>query len=145
MPRFPFPIVALITLCALPLALRAQTPASVPLPAPLERVLRDYEAGWAKGDATGLARLFATDGFALPNHKPPAQGHTAIAAAYAGSGGALRLRALAYATSDSVGYIVGAYSYGERPGPDVGKFVLALRKDAGGRWLIAADIDNSMK
>jgi hypothetical protein len=29
-----------------------------------------------------------------------------------------------------------------RAGPDVGKFVLVLRKAADGRWLIAADIDN---
>jgi hypothetical protein len=46
--------------------------------------------------------------------------------------------------SDSVGYIIGAYNYGETVGAtDGGKFVLALRKDASGKWLIAADLDNS--
>jgi hypothetical protein len=39
-------------------------------------------------------------------------------------------------------FIVGGYRYGQS-GSDVGKFVLALRLAAGGRWLIAADIDNS--
>ena len=55
--------------------------------------------------------------------------------------GELRLRALGYATADTVGYIVGGYRYPPKD-EDVGKFVLALRKGPGGRWLIAADIDN---
>ena len=120
-------------------------PPSVALPPALDRVLRDYEAGWGRGDAAAVAGLFTADGFALPNGKPPARGHEAIAAAYAGPGGPLRLRALAYATGDTVGYIVGAYTYGERTTPDVGTFVLALRKGNEGRWMIAADIDNSIR
>lgn len=52
----------------------------------------------------------------------------------------LKLRALAFATADSVGYIIGAYGYGEAPG-DQGKFTLTLRK-VGGRWPIASDMDN---
>lgn len=128
---------------AVPIA--AQHPPSVTLPPALDRVLRDYEQGWENGDAAAVARLFASDGFALPNRKPPARGHDAIRAAYQGNGGPLRLRALAYATADSIGWIVGAYAYGERTSPDIGKFVLALRKDRSGRWLIAADIDNAIK
>ncbi|MBL8959042.1 MAG: DUF4440 domain-containing protein [Gemmatimonadetes bacterium] len=136
----------LVLLVALTAArLPAQQPPSIPLPAALERVLRDYEQGWEKGDAAAVARLFTTDGFALPNGKPPAKGHAAIAAAYRGNAGPLRLRALSFATADSVGWIVGAYAYGERSSPDIGKFVLALRKDPTGRWLIAADIDNASK
>ena len=136
--------VSLLLACsALPLA--AQQPPSVTLPPALDRVLRDYEQGWEKGDAAAVARLFATDGFALPNRKPPAQGHDAIRAAYQGNSGPLRLRALAYATADTIGWIVGAYAYGERTSSDIGKFVLALRKDRAGRWLIAADIDNAIK
>jgi hypothetical protein len=42
-----------------------------------------------------------------------------------------------------VGYIVGAYAYGDAPPPDRGKFVLALRRARGGPWLIAADLDQS--
>ena len=70
------------------------------------------------------------------------RGRAAILRAYANAGGALALRALDYAASDSVGYIIGAFS-GERGEPDVGKFVLALQLDPSGRWLIAADIDNA--
>ena len=58
------------------------------------------------------------------------------------AGGDLRLRALAFATSDDVGYIIGAYRYGDAA-EDMGKFVLALRRGADGKWLIAGDIDNS--
>ena len=52
------------------------------------------------------------------------------------------LRALAYATEGPVGYIIGAFGRSEETG-DTGKFVLALRRRTDGRWMIAADIDNS--
>jgi hypothetical protein len=120
----------------------AQDHPSVVLPPALERVLRDYERGWQAGAPDSLAALFTVDGFALPSGRAAARGRPAIAATYAGPGGDLRLRALSWGTSDSVGYVVGAYRYGAT-GPDIGKFVLALRWDPAGRWLIAADIDNA--
>ena len=42
----------------------------------------------------------------------------------------------------NVGYINGGYA-GSKDAHDTGKFVLALRKGSDGRWLVAADIDNS--
>jgi hypothetical protein len=114
---------------------------SVTLPAEVERVLRDYESSWAAGDEAALAALFAEDGFVLQNGRAPVRGRDAIRQAYASSQGPLRLRALGYAADDSVGYIVGAYGYGEGDA-DTGKFVLALRRAPGGPWQIAADIDN---
>jgi ketosteroid isomerase-like protein len=104
-------------------------------------VLRDYERGWRAGDAAAVSRLFAPDGMALPNGKPPAVGRDAIARAYESPGGELRLRALAFSVADSVGYIIGGYRYGPGDG-DIGKFVLALIRRAGAGWMIAADIDN---
>jgi ketosteroid isomerase-like protein len=117
---------------------------SVDLPPALERVLRDYERAWAAGDAAGLAELFTDDGFVLSNGAEPIRGREVIRGQYANAGGPLRLRALGYATADTVGYIVGAYRYGDAT-VDGGKFVLALRREPGGRWLIAADIDNSIR
>lgn len=114
---------------------------SVELPGELERVLRDYESAWHLGSASALARLFTEDGFALSPGRPIAHGREAITEHYRGAGGRLALRAVGYATADTVGYIVGAYGR-EIRGPDIGKFVLALRKGPDGRWLIAADIDN---
>ncbi|GAB1342086.1 hypothetical protein MASR1M101_12130 [Gemmatimonas sp.] len=112
------------------------------MPPALDRVLRDYEAAWRRGDAAALAALFATDGFVLQGGQAPVRGRAAMQRAYAGQGSApLRLRALAAATADTVGYIIGAYGYGE-PRGDVGKFTLTLRRDRGGRWLIMSDMDN---
>ncbi len=115
--------------------------ASIALPPPLDRVLRDYERAWRARDPAALAMLFAEDGFILPNGRPPVRGRDAIRAAYSDGGGPLVLRALAYATEGSIGYIIGAYGPGESAG-DTGKFVLALRRGSDGRWLIAADMDN---
>ena len=128
---------------AAPAPLPSVTLPSVKLPPALDRVLRDYERAWRAGDAAALAALFAEDGFVLQGGRPPVRGRAAIQAAYAGQGGGpLRLRALASAVADTVGYIVGAYGYGEGPG-DQGKFTLTLRRAPGGAWLIFSDMDNA--
>ena len=114
---------------------------SVPLPAELARVLTDYESGWKAGDGAALAALFAEDGFVLGNGAPPVRGHAAIRQYYKGPGGPLALRAFAFATEGRVGYILGGFSRQEGQ-PDIGKFTLTLRKDAGGRWWIVSDMDN---
>ena len=115
---------------------------SVTLPAHLERVLRDYEREWQGRNPEGLAALFTGDGMILPNGRPPVRGRPAIAEDYRSAGGSLRLRALAYGAADTVGYIIGGYRWGTAAA-DAGKFVLALRRDPGGPWMIAADIDNT--
>ena len=117
---------------------------SITLPPELDRVLRDYERAWLAGDAAALSALFAEDGFVLQGGKAPVRGRTSIKTAYTGQGGApLRLRALAYAVADTVGYIIGAYGYGTSPG-DQGKFTLTLRRPRGATaWLIYSDMDNS--
>jgi len=113
------------------------------LPPELDRVLRDYERAWRASDAAALAALFAEDGFVLQGGRAPVRGRDAIRTAYTGQGGAgLRLRALAYSVADTVGYIIGAYGYGETPG-DQGKFTLTLRRPRGGAWLIFSDMDNA--
>ena len=116
---------------------------TVSLPSELDRVLRDYERAWRAGDASGLAALFAEDGFVLQGGRAPVRGREAIRTAYTGQGGAgLRLRALAYSVADTVGYIIGAYGYGETPG-DQGKFTLTLRRSRAGPWQIFSDMDNA--
>jgi ketosteroid isomerase-like protein len=116
--------------------------ASLTLPAPLERVLRDYESAWRDGDGPRLAALFTEDGLAMQNGSETARGRDEIARRITRPGGALQLTAYAYATEGGVGYIVGGYRYPESKGPG-GRFVLALRMEPGGRWLIAADLDNA--
>jgi ketosteroid isomerase-like protein len=114
----------------------------VVLPEPLDRVLLDYERQWSARSATGLAELFTEDGFVLQSGRPPVRGRENIVKAYQGSGGPLALRALAWATDDTVGYIVGGYT-GRAGEPDFGKFILLLRRTPGGAWRIAADMDNN--
>jgi ketosteroid isomerase-like protein len=116
-------------------------PPSVKLPHDLARVLTDYEAGWRAGDGAALAQLFDEDGFVLPTGDPAVKGRAAIQRYYKGPGGPLLLRAFAFATEGSVGYIIGGFSRQEGQ-PDVGKFTLTLRKSTDGRWLIVSDMDN---
>ena len=127
----------------LPLVAGAQdTPPAITLPAPLDRVLRDYEAAWRDGDGKRLAALFTEDGFAIQNGAELRRGREAIARGITRPGGALQLTAYAYSSSGGVGYIVGGYRYPDTVGAG-GRFVLALRSGPDGRWLIAGDLDNA--
>ena len=114
---------------------------TVKLPNELARVLTDYETAWKNHDAAALAKLFTEDGFVLANGQPPVRGRAAIERAYSHAGGPLALRAFAFATEASVGYVIGGFARqaGEK---DIGKFTLTLRKGADGRWLIVSDMDN---
>jgi ketosteroid isomerase-like protein len=119
-----------------------QTPAVISLPPVFDRVLRDYEAAWRDGDGPRLAALFTEDGFAVQSGSPIRRGRAAIAAGLTKPAGTLQLTAYAYSSSGNVGYIVGGYRYPTTVGTG-GRFVLALRSGPNGRWLIAADLDNS--
>ena len=114
---------------------------SVDLPPELARVLRDYEVAWQSKDAKALAGLFAEDGFVLSSGVPAVRGRADIEKHYANGGGPLALRALAFATDGSLGYIIGGFAR-QRGEPDIGKFTLTLRKGPSGRWLIFSDMDN---
>jgi uncharacterized protein (TIGR02246 family) len=146
-------IIALAALVATSAAAaQAPTQAAVPrlpsvtLPAELDRVLRDYERLWKAGDGAGLAALFTQDGF-IARPGGWIRGRDAIREAYqAMASGDLQLRALAYAASDTVGYIVGAYAYGANAATqDNGKFTLTLRRQRGKPWLIASDLDAAIR
>ena len=133
-------LLAIGLVCA-PLRSTAAELPSVELPASLARVLTDYEAAWQRKDAPALAALFAEDGFVLSSGVPPVRGRAAIEKHYTGQGGPLSLRALAFATDGSIGYIIGGVARQKGEG-DIGKFTLTLRQGAGGRWLIMSDMDN---
>lgn len=128
-------------------ASHAQTPDATPaaplpsitLPPELARVLTDYETQWRFG-GDSLIKLFAEDAILTVGGKPPARGHAAIAAHYAGPKGPLALRAIAYAMDGNIAYVIGGYAM-ERGAPDIGKFVLTLKKGPSGRWLIFSDMD----
>ena len=142
-------LLALITTLALTSSIEVQAQAtrlpSVDLPESLDRVLRDYEQAWAGGDDARLAELFTSDGFVRASGGW-IRGSEAIRAHYRNAGGDLRLRAVAFSTASTTGYIVGAYGYGDAASErDNGVFVLALRRDdPSGVWKIAADLDHGI-
>lgn len=117
---------------------------SVVLPPEIDRVLRDYERAWQNKDAEALVALFTPYGFVMQPSRPPVRGYDGLMKAYQSAGGPLFLRALSFAQADTVAYIMGAYRY-ENVSSDSGKFILALRRHPGERWMIAADMDNSIK
>jgi ketosteroid isomerase-like protein len=119
-----------------------QLPQLIALPPAFDRVLRDYEAAWRDGDGARLATLFTEDGYAVQSGSPLRRGRAAIAGGLTKPAGMLQLTAYAYASSGTVGYIVGGYRYPTTLGGG-GRFVVVLRSDSDGRWLIAADLDNS--
>jgi len=114
---------------------------SIALPPELDRVLRDYEREWQARSPGGLAALFEEDGFVLQPGRQPVRGRSAIAQAYGMAGGPLALRALAFGMDATVGYIIGGYASASGA-PDVGKFILLLRREPGQPWRIVADMDN---
>jgi ketosteroid isomerase-like protein len=129
--------------CGTAIAAAPQTPAAEPtteLPTALARVLTDYEAAWRNRDAAALARLFADDRIVVPNACQPVTGRAAVERCYAGSGGALFLRAIAYGTDGALGYVIGAYAQ-QKGDADGGTFTLTLLKGNDGRWLIVSDMD----
>jgi hypothetical protein len=116
---------------------------SVALPSELDRVVRDYERHWRAGNAQALSELFTIDGF-IARRGGWIRGRSAIRDAYTGVGSDLRLRAVAFAMDDIVGYIIGAYGYGDAAAThDSGRFILTLRRSLGQPWLIAADLDGA--
>ena len=118
---------------------------SVDLPAALDRVLREYERHWQAGDAEALVSLFTEDGF-VARRGGWIRGEAELRQALQSTSSELQLRAVAYAVDESVGYIIGAYGYGNEPSvPDRGMFILTLHRGKDGRWLIAADLDGAIR
>jgi ketosteroid isomerase-like protein len=122
-------------------------PQSLPtteLPPQLDRVLREYEQHWRAGNVDELVALFTEDGFAA-RRGGWIRGRERLRQSLEGTSSDLRLRAVAYEVDGRVGYIVGAYAYGEEPSADRGMFMLTLRRTTDGRWLIAADLDGTIR
>jgi ketosteroid isomerase-like protein len=118
---------------------------AIELPAEFASVLRNYEKAWRGRDMDALSRLFVDGATVLTNTGNVVVGRGAVRDVYAGSGGALFLRAYAFADGGEVAHIIGGYALSAN-GPDVGTYVLALvRPSRTGPWLIAADLDRAKR
>lgn len=79
---------------------------------------------------------------ALPNGHAPAKGRKAIEDAYReNAGGVLILRPISYTESADTALVVGMFAIGISQ-PELGKFVLVLRRTTEGAWKIVVDMDN---
>lgn len=120
---------------------RPEPQPSLDLPPELSRVLRDYERYWSNGQEDELAALFVEEGLIVRSGSW-IRGRDRIREAYRNASGPLRLRAIEYASGGDVGFIVGAYGYGgDAVVEDTGLFVLTLRRQSSGVWLIVSDLD----
>jgi predicted TIM-barrel fold metal-dependent hydrolase len=109
----------------------------VTLPPVVDRVLRDFEAGWGSADKSNIAALFTNDGV-LQWADDWARGPRAIRIALLGKGGGLRMRPQAFEAHDSLGFIAGAYGfYRDTTWVDQGRFSLTLRRRDRDPWHIA--------
>jgi predicted TIM-barrel fold metal-dependent hydrolase len=109
----------------------------VALPPALDRVLRDFERGWRSPDKSQLAALFTDDGM-LQWGDDWARGPRSIRIALLGKVGGLSMRAQAFETHDSLGFIAGAYGYyRDTAWVDQGRYVLTLWRVSGAPWHIA--------
>ena len=113
-----------------------------------------WEEAALAGDAAGVASLYADDAVLMPPGAPRAEGRAAIESALAAmfeaapaTSVSIESDATTFSESGELAYDVGTYAMaGTTPAgeawEDKGKFLAVLR-NVGGEWKIAADIWNS--
>ena len=102
-------------------------------------MLRDFERNWQLPDnKMALANQF-TDSGMFQYADDWLRGRPAIRMMLLGHGGALRLRAQAFAVEERSGHVAGAYAfYRDTVWVDQGRFLFVLQRTRGTRWRIAA-------
>jgi uncharacterized protein (TIGR02246 family) len=103
------------------------------------------EALYGKGDAAGVAGLYAADGQVLPVGMEPVQGADAIAKFWQGAMGAgvaaVTLTSVELYPSGSTATEVGQYSLADKSGKNIdhGKYIVVWKK-SDGKWKLLRDI-----
>lgn len=150
----------ILTLCACLVLLLVTSACTPPLPpdtrAADETAIRDADAQWSKtagaGDLDGTVAYYAEDASVLAPNAPIASDKQSIRGAWAsllGSGASISWQAtkVEVARSGDMAYIQGTYQLTSKDPTsnpiDKGKFVEVWKKQADGKWKVAADIFNS--
>jgi uncharacterized protein (TIGR02246 family) len=105
-------------------------------------------------DAAGIAKLFTPDGVEMPPNAPAAKGRAAIEAYHKGFAQQFMMHGITLTPTDTKVYgdtavDIGTYKQSlmfQKGGgmfDDVGKYVVLLKKDASGAWLLTHAIYNS--
>lgn len=132
-------------------ASRKPAPASGPNAAILE-VGRSFASAANAKDTAKLAALYVEDAILMPPNQELVRGRAAIQAFWQGilDSGArdVSLSSTGLFESGSIAYETGTYQFTIAPaqGPavtDRGKYLVGLRRDAGGKWRMQYDIFNS--
>ena len=105
-------------------------------------------------DGAAIAKLFTTDGVEMPPNAPAAKGRAAIEAYHKAFGQQWMMHGMTITSTETkvagdTAYDAGTYKQqimSNKSGAvvdDVGKYIVLLKKDAGGNWLITHAIYNS--
>ena len=120
-----------------------------------ESAIRALDAQWEKAaaakDVDGTVSYYSDDASLLAPNAPIAGNKQAIRAAWASLLGpdvslSWQANKVEVSRSSDLAYIVGAYQLKDphgKPATDQGKFVEVWKKQADGKWKVAADIFNS--
>jgi uncharacterized protein (TIGR02246 family) len=122
--------------------------------AAIAKVRTAYQTAAGSQDGAALAKLYTVDGVEMPPNAPPAKGRAAIEAFHKAFGQqfmmhGMTITATATQVSGSYAYDTGTYKQslmsmkGGGMTEDQGKYVVLLKKDASGSWLITHAIYNS--
>ena len=113
-----------------------------------------YQTAAGTQDGAALAKLFVPDGVEMPPNAPAVTGRAAIEAFHKGFARQWMMHGMTIVSTTTkvtgdTAYDVGTYKQGLMPQTggavfdDKGKYVVLLRKDASGGWLITHAIYNS--
>lgn len=122
--------------------------------AAIAKVRTAYQHAAAAQDAAALAKLFAPDGEEMPPNAPAAKGRAAIEAYHKQFAQQFMVHGVTITATETrvvgtLAFDVGTYKQtlmAQKSGAmfdDTGKYVVLLRKDPGGAWLITHVIYNS--
>jgi uncharacterized protein (TIGR02246 family) len=123
--------------------------------AAIAKVRTAYQTAAGAQDGPAIAKLYTADGIEMPPNAPAQKGRPAIEAYHKQFASQMMVHGLSIKSTEThvagnVAYDVGTYTQqlmpvkgGGKTIDDKGKYVVILKKDAGGAWLISHAIYNS--
>ena len=132
----------------------AQTKAAGGDEAAIAKVRSAYEKAAGTQDGAAIAKLYAADGVEMPPNAPAAKGRAAIEAFHKAFGKQFMMHGMTITPTETkvhgdYAYDIGTYKQALMPMnggaviDDHGKYVVLLKKDASGNWLVSHAIYNS--
>ena len=120
----------------------------------IAKVRSAYQTAVGSQDGAALAKLYAADGVEMPPNGPAAKGRAAIEAFHKAFGQQWMMHGMTITATETkvhgdYAFDIGTYKQGLMPMKggavidDHGKYVVLLKKDASGNWLISHAIYNS--